>query len=90
MPKIRVVNSEGKRLDMDLSFSFTCKENGKNYVAINNHDEIFEPTSRYANLDIFEILKEKGKAIYVTDIKDEDWDVVKQALQFNVFAKMNK
>ncbi len=90
MQKTRIVNIDGKNLDMDLSFSFTCKENGKNYVAINNHDEIFEATSRYANLDIFEILKEKGKAIYVTDIKDEDWNTVKQALQFNVFAKMNK
>ena len=89
MQKIKILNSNGEKLNMDISFSFTCKENGKNYVAINNHDEIFEKNSRYANLDIFEIIKEKGKAIYVSDIKDEDWDTVKKALQFNVFAKMN-
>lgn len=89
MQKIRILNINGEKLDMDLSFSFTCKENGKNYVAINNKDEIFEKNSRYANLDILEIVKEKGNAIYVTDIKDEDWDKVKHALQFNVFAKMN-
>lgn len=90
MQKIRILNSKGEKLDMNLSFSFTCKSNGKNYVAVNNQDEIFEKNSRYANLDIFEIIKEKGNAIYVSDIKDEDWDAVKQALQFNVFAKMSK
>lgn len=89
MQKIRILNANGEELNMYLSFSFTCKENGKNYVAINNKDEIFEKNSRYANLDILEIIKEKGNAIYVTDIKDEDWDTVKRALQFNVFAKMN-
>ena len=90
MQKIKILNNNGDKLDMDISFSFTCKENGKNYVAINNHDEIFEKNSRYANLDIFEIIKENGKAIYVTDINEKDWDTVKRALQFNVFAKMNK
>lgn len=90
MQKIRILDTDGNALNMNLSFSFYCKENGKNYVAINNNDEIFEKNSRYANLDILEIVKEKGNAIYVTDIKEEDWNTVKQALQFNVFAKMNK
>lgn len=89
MQKIRILNAEGKPLNMELSFSFNCKENGKTYVAINNKEEIFEKNSRYANLDILEIIKEKGNAIYVTDIKDEEWDIVKHALQFSVFAKMN-
>lgn len=89
MQKIRILDVNGNTLDMNLSFSFNCKENGKTYVAINNNDEIFEKNSRYANLDILEIVKEKGNAIYITDIKDEDWDIVKKALQFNVFAKMN-
>lgn len=89
MSKIKFLDLEGNTLYMNLSFSFYCKENGKNYVAINNNDEIFEKNSRYANLDILEIVKEKGNSIYVTDIKDEDWNIVKKALQFNVFAKMN-
>lgn len=89
MQKIRILNSDGEKLDMDLSFSFNCKENNKNYVAVHNKEEIFEPNSRYANLDILEIVKEKGNAIYVTDIKDDEWETVKRALQFNVFAKMN-
>lgn len=90
MQKIRIVDSSGKQVNMDISFCFNCKENGKSYVAVNNHEEIFEKNSRYANLDIFEIIKEKGNAVYVTDIKDEDWEKVRNSLQFNVFAKMNK
>ncbi len=90
MKDIRIFNMDKEILDMDLIFSFTCQENGKNYVAINNHDDIFEQTSRYANLDILEIIKETGNTIYVSDIPDDEWDLVKKALQFKVFAKMNK
>ncbi len=88
MKQPKIVNSKGEKIDMDLIFSFTCKENGKNYVAINNNDEIFEQNSRYANLDILEIVKVTTKAIYVTDIPTEDWEAVKKALQYNVFSKM--
>lgn len=88
MKQPKIVNSKGEKLDMDLIFSFTCKENGKNYVAINNNDEIFEKNSRYANLDILEIIKVTAKAIYISDIPPEDWNSVKKALQYNVFAKM--
>ena len=89
MNNIQILNKNGEVLDMELVFSFTCQDNVKNYVAFNNKDEIFEPNSRYANIDIFEIVQTKGKYIYVSDISDEDWSLVKKALQFNVFAKMN-
>ena len=36
------------------------------------------------------LIKEKGNTIYVSDIPDEDWDIVKKALQFKVFAKLSK
>ena len=65
MNKIQILNEHGETLNMDLVFSFTCQDNGKNYVALNNHDDIFEPNSRYANIDIFEIVQSKGKYIYV-------------------------
>lgn len=90
MKEIKIFNTDKKVLNIDLVFSFTCPENGKNYVAINNNDDIFEKNSRYANLDILEIIKENGHTIYVSDIPDNDWDLVKRALQFKVFAKLNK
>ena len=89
MNSIVILNKHGEKLNMELVFSFTCQDNGKNYVALNNKEEIFEPGSRYANIDIFEIVQTKGRYIYVSDISDSDWALVKKALQFNVFAKMN-
>ncbi len=90
MKSIRIFNTDKQLQNMEVIFSFTCTENGKNYVAINNKNYIFEDNSRYANLDILEIIKEKGNTIYISDIPDEDWDTVKKALQFKVFAKLNK
>lgn len=90
MNQPKVLNSKGEKVDIDIIFSFTCKENGKNYVALNNNDEIFEKNSRYANLDILEIIKVTSKAIYVSDIPKEDWSIVKNALQYNVFSKMGR
>lgn len=89
MEKIEILNENGKILNMEIAFSFTCKENAKNYVALINNDSIFEKNSRYANIDIFEIVKNNINKIYVSDILDTDWDIVKNALQYNVFAKMN-
>lgn len=84
-----ILNKHGEKLNMELVFSFACQDNGKNYVALNNKEEIFEPGSRYSTIDIFEIIQTKGKYIYVSDIPNNEWDIVKKALQFNVFAKMN-
>lgn len=90
MKEIRIFNTDKKLQNMSLVFSFICNETGKSYVAINNKNDIFEANSRYANLDILEIIKEKGSTVYVSDIPDKDWDIVKKALQFKVFAKLNK
>ena len=76
MNQPKIFNSTGEKLNMNIIFSFTCKENGKNYVAIENHN------------DIFEIIKVKTKSIYISDIPKEEWELVKHALQYNVFAKM--
>jgi len=87
---VRIINTKKEYLDMNLIFSFSCKYNGKNYVAINNNDTIFEFNSRYANLDIYEIVQEKSNAIIVSDVNSSDWDSVKKSLQFDVFSKMNQ
>ena len=89
MDKIKILNTNGEFLNMELAFSFTCHANSKNYVALVNNDAIFEKNSRYANIDIFEIVKNNSNRIYVSDIPDSDWENVKKALQYTIFAKMN-
>lgn len=86
---INILNKRGEKVNMELVFSFICQDNGKTYVALNNKEDIFEPGSRYANIDIFEVIQTKGRYIYVSDISDADWNIVKKVLQFNVFSKMN-
>ena len=53
MNKSKVVNSKGEKLDIDVIFSFTCKENNKNYIAVNNNDDILnrmmEELAKYVN-----------------------------------------
>ena len=34
MNQPKIFNSTGEKLNMNIIFSFTCKENGKNYVMI--------------------------------------------------------
>ena len=89
MNKIEILNTNGELLNMELAFSFICNENSKNYVALINKNTIFEKNSRYANLDIFEIVKNNTNKIYVSNIPESDWNLVKKALQYNVFAKMS-
>ena len=88
MKKIEIQNTNGEILNMELAFSFICKENSKNYVALVNNDSIFETNSRYANIDIFEIKKNTSTQITVSDILESEWPLVKKSLQFDVFAKL--
>ena len=90
MKEIKIFNANKELLDMKLVFSFTCQESGKTYVVLHSSEDVFEKNSRYANLDILEIIKEAGNTIYVSDIPDDDCNIVKKCLQFKVFAKMNK
>ena len=56
MSKIKFLDLEGNTLDMNLSFCFYCKENGKNYVAINNNF-------------FFQLFYVKKEKIFISNIK---------------------
>lgn len=89
MQPISIINVKKEPLNMEFLFAFTCKTNSKNYVVINNKDDIFEANSRYANLDILEIVETRGTILIVSSIPENEWPEVKKSLQFEVFAKMN-
>ena len=90
MENIQILNLDGNILNIEIIFAFICKENGKIYVALHNKDSIFEPTSRYANIDILELTQAKAKSIYLSPIPEEDWEIVKHNLQFNVFSNIKQ
>ncbi len=88
METLKIFDNHGNLIDAEIVFAFNCKTNQKNYIALNFKKNIFEDTSRYNNLDIVEITKEKSNTIEVSDIPEKDWEDVKQALQNDVFSKI--
>lgn len=91
MPKIKVFDSVSKtEIPADLVFAFTCKKNKKVYVALDYKKNIFEKNSSYNNLDLMEIIKQNKNIVYVSEIKDEDWNDVKYSLQFEIFSNIKK
>ncbi|MCI8276560.1 MAG: DUF1292 domain-containing protein [Clostridia bacterium] len=88
MDNIYISDMEGNKIDAKLIFSFHCDETSKKYIAIDYQKQVFEKNSRYSNLDILEVIKEGKNSIYVTNIKDNEWDTVKKALQYKIFASI--
>lgn len=88
MENIRFFNIKGQRVNADFIFALTVPKLNKTYVALNNGDLVFSEESSYNNLDILELVKEDGNNFYVTDTKDEDWDLVKQAVIDELLSKI--
>ena len=90
MQKIKVIDTNGNSLDIELVFSFNCPKTKKNYVALDYKKNIFQANSSYNNLDLMEIIKEESHTIYVSEIVDTEWEDVKYALQYEIFANIKK
>ena len=59
-------------------------------ITIQKHNKnIFDKNSSYNNLDLLEVTEEKSNTIYVSEIKDSEWDIVKDFLQNNIFSEIN-
>lgn len=88
MKKASIFNYQGKPIKADLVFAFSCKETGKNYVALNNGDLVFSENSSYNNLDILEVIQEDRNEYIVTNIPDSDWESVQNTMIDEVFSKI--
>lgn len=78
----------GNSLDIKIVFSFICSKNQKKYIAFDFNKNIFDKNSSYNNLDILEITEEKNNTVYVSEIKDSDWESVKNTLQHEIFSNI--
>ena len=88
MENIRFFNIKGQRINADFIFALTVPELNKTFVGLNNSDLVFSDDSSYNNIDILELVKEDGNNFYITDIKDEDWDLVKQTVINELLSKI--
>lgn len=88
MQKINFYNENGNKVQAEFVFSIIIPSINKTFVAINNGDLVFNEESSYNNLDILELISENGKNYYVSDVKDEDWETVKQAIIEEFLSKI--
>ena len=90
MRKIRVKDEQGNTIDANFVLAFICDDTNKTYVAIDYQKQIFEKNSNYNNLDILEVIKEDQNGLVLTDIRDDEWPLVKKALQYKIFANIKE
>ena len=88
MENIRFFNIKGQSIEAEFVFALTVPNLNKTFVAVNNGDLVFNENSSYNNLDILELVKEDGNNFYVTDIKNEDWEEVKQTIIDDLLSKI--
>ena len=89
MRDINFFDIKGNKITADLIFSLNVSSLNKTFVAINNGDLIFDQGSSYNNLDVLELVREDGNSFYITDIQEEDWEFVKQAIIDEFLSKIN-
>ena len=90
MRKIKVKDEQGNVIDANFILAFICDDTNKTYVAIDYQKQIFEKNSNYNNLDILEVIREDPNGLVLTDIRDDEWPLVKKALQYKIFANIKE
>lgn len=88
MENIRFFDMKGNRIKAEFIFALTVPNLNKTFVALNNGDLVFNEESSYNNLDILELIKEDGNNFYITDVKDEDWELVKETIITELLSKI--
>lgn len=85
---IRILDINGRPISAELVAAFTIPELKKSFVAINNGDLVFNQDSLYNNLDILEIVQENKNTYYVSDVLDEEWEIIQQGMIREFFSKI--
>lgn len=80
---INIIDENNNKIDAHLVFSFSIEE--KKYIVLDYSLPLFNDSSKYNNLNIFEIIQIESNTIYVSDIKENDWKKIKDFLQENIF-----
>ena len=83
---IKIIDENNFKIDAELVFSFSIIE--KKYVILNYSQSLFEDNSKYNNLNIFEISKIENDKIYVSDVKESDWQEIKDFLNNEILNKL--
>jgi len=78
-----MLDKNNYKVDAKLIFSFTYLD--KKYAVLEYNQNLFADNSKYSNLNIFEIYKINNNKVYLSDIKQENWEKIKDFLQKEIF-----
>lgn len=79
---------DGNIVQAKLIIAFFSNETKKNYIALDNNISVFSQDSSYNNLDVFEITKEDNNTFYISDIPNNEWELVKNTMIKEIFSKI--
>lgn len=88
MDKILITDIKGNIISSEFIASFFSDETKKTYVVLNNSSKVFSEDSSYNNLDVFEITKEENNVFYVSDIPENEWQIVQDTMLREFFSKI--
>lgn len=88
MNKILITDIKGNIISSEFIVSFYSDETKKTYIVLNNSDKVFSENSSYNNLDVFEITKEENNIFYVSDIPENEWQIVQDTMLKEFFSKI--
>lgn len=88
MDKILITDIKGNIISSEFIVSFYSDETKKTYIVLNNSDKVFSENSSYNNLDVFEIIKEENNIFYVSDIPENEWQIVQDTMLKEFFSKI--
>lgn len=83
MNKIIMLDKNNYKVDAKLIFSFTYLD--KKYAVLKYNQNLFADNSKYSNLNVFEIYKIDNNKVYLSDIKEENWEKIKDFLKKEIF-----
>lgn len=88
MQNIIIKNEKGNIVSAEFILSFYSDETKKNYIVLNNSELVFTKESTYNNLEVFEITKEDDDVFYISDILDEEWEIIQNLMIKEIFSKI--
>ena len=84
MAKNSFIDLNRNSLGLELVLSFICPETKKCYVVISNSNKIFDPSSKYENLDVLEVASHTGSNIVLRPVPPQEWNIVKEFFYQNI------
>ncbi len=83
---LNILNEKNEPINANLVFAFSI--GNKKYVALDYSEKIFNDSSKYNDLSIYEIYRISGNNVFATDVEKNDWQKIKDFLNQEIFSEI--